>query len=211
MLRGIDFDINRNRVVTVINDSNSNGDALLRLLNKLSAPASNSIVFGNRPVDGLSSTTGTRLHGRGLNFVCRFRRLLPSFATLRGITVPLLVNGGGPTRVGDHTLRVLGTIKLSRHTGRHPSRLSNNRHRHITVTHTLIGGPHLMLTSRPANGLSTHGTSDVFRLLKRLGHLRNATFLIIARSLRLTGHVDHRLRVHSNHLATRLDLVKTRW
>lgn len=63
-----------------------------------------------------------------------------------------------------------------------PRRLSNKRRRHITVTHTLLGGPGVVVTSRPAKGLSPRATDGVIKLLGSVAG-RNATMIVAARGV----------------------------
>lgn len=65
-----------------------------------------------------------------------------------------------------------------------PGRLSNKRRRHVIVTQTVLGGPRVVLTSRPANGLSIRAKQHVIRLLRSVYH-RNSTVLVAARGLGL--------------------------
>lgn len=124
--------------------------------------------------------------------------------------MPLLINKKKPTKINNHTLKILKAIKLKHHTNHHPSKLSNDKHQHITITHTLINNPHLILTNKPTNNLNTHNTNNIFQLLKKLNHLQNTTFLIITHNLQLTKHINHQLKIHNNHLTTKLNLIKTK-
>lgn len=67
----------------------------------------------------------------------------------------------------------------------------------MTVTHTLVARPRVVLTSRPANTLSD-GAS--MRIVRVLGSLRGAkvAVIMIARRDKITGRASGVVRVGSN-------------
>lgn len=69
-IRGIGLGVGSNRIFKVINFSNTKGDALIEVLGKLRAPASNRIIVGNGGVGKLGKTRLHRRHG-GVNVVFR--------------------------------------------------------------------------------------------------------------------------------------------
>lgn len=184
-----------NRFLALLNPSNYNGAAILHLVTNLRAISSKHVVLSGRSVARIP----TRGHCIGAIF--RDCTLFPRVAIFRGITFKLHVRGAPTTRVAPHIVRTLQVIRLRAFTRHGPRRLSNNRRRHITVTHTIIGGPHLLLLSRSLSTLSCglHG-----RVRGRLGTLRhglNVAFIFIARSRRRTLAVSSEvIIVHRNHV-----------
>lgn len=193
--------IGRKRFMTVVKPSNYKGSALLGVLNLLSGPARNDCGLLNGRMTGLGRGRHAHLHGNMVNFMFRDFGLVSRLGIFRGIRLPLACLKVGTDRHGRHILRVLGQVGLDRHTGRFPRRLSNNRRRHITVTHTIIAGPGLVLTSRPANGLSSGGNTRMVGLLARLGG-RKADVIVMARSRRSTKFTRHIVRLFSNDMIT---------
>lgn len=196
------FRVRGKRFITVVKPSNYKGSALLGVLKALSAPASNSCLFRKGQISGVGRGRLATLQGKGVNFVFRDFGLVSRLAMCRGIRLPLICLGVGPARHGERMGRILRGIGVLRHTGRLPRRLSNKRRRHITVTHTMIAGTELLLTSRPANGLSSAGKIRIVRLLDALGG-RKAAVVVIARSRHSTTCTRHVVHLLSNGVVTR--------
>lgn len=181
----------------VIKPDKTKGAALLRVVNALSDPSTKVVGVSNAGMDQVGRGRLSTFHGGRVNFIFRFRRLLPRFATLRGIVVPTFVTNISAGRTSVHTVRVLSFVKLGRQTSRGPGRLSNKRGRQMTMTHTLVGRPTIVLTSRPSKDLSSRGGRRLRRLFFSLeGHFKRA-FIVIARSRTLTGVASHAVRVIS--------------
>lgn len=195
-LSGISFSIRGKRFVTVINPSNSNGSALLRVLNNISIPASKGMVVSGASVSRLGRATLTVFHHHRVNLICRFCGLVPVLAIRRGLALPLLLSNGGPSTGAINGL--IGRLNLRRELRRLPGRLSNNRRREISVNETLVGGPTLLLTSRPANGLSDRGDHRVVSLLHHFGGRDGRAIVVVARSRQVTLSTSEIVTVRSN-------------
>lgn len=201
MLGNVSLVVRGKRIMDVINPDNTKGAALLRVVKALSGTSANAVLLGNARIDYLGRGRLSTFHGQRVNFIFRFRRLLPRFATLRGIVVPTLVTNASSSRTVQGTGRALTFLNLSRHTSRGPTRLSKKRGRQITMTHTLVGGPTIVLTSRPSNDLSAHGGRRLRRLFFSLHSGLNRAFIVIARSRGLTHLASHAVRVMSNEVS----------
>lgn len=198
-LSNISLAVSHNRFITVVNRSNSNGSAFVGVLNLLSIPADNRCGLSKRGASGLSSSRVDRVQGGRVNFVFRNFGLVSDLATRRGIRLPLTCHNVPGTRHRILSRSTLGHIKLRGQVGRLPGRVSNNRRREITVTHTMTTGPPVVLTSRPANGLSDRSKTRIVQVLRRLRH-RNEAIVLVARSGRVTTGTRQMVHVRSNRI-----------
>ncbi len=168
----------------MINGSNTNGAALLSLLSNLTSPDDNGVLFRSGSVGGMG---GCGFEDHRVNIMFRDCGLVAGFATVRGIVLSVSVTNIGNVGGGRQTVRLLRGINLSRsRTGQEILGLSNKRRRHITVTHTLSRSPSVVLTSRPANGLSNSARSRVVKVFRDLAR-RNGYIVLIDRSPRMTS------------------------
>lgn len=193
---GVSIYFRGNRFYTIAKPDNSNGSAFVRVLSDLRCPASNRIVCSKGSLNGFSSSRLSVLHHEEFNFIFRSCGLIRRLAKCRGVLLPMVLSGGGPSRrcLGS----VVGALKVSGEVSRLPSTVDNNRRREVTVTHTLTGGPSVLFTSRPANGLSNGDNERILSLLDRATSGCNAALVLIARSLRITRRTREILAVRSN-------------
>lgn len=201
MLGSVDFSLREKRMLSLVNSSKDKGAALLHYLGFLRAPSGNIVHMGSRL---LFSTTGPmagrrdRVHGGELRFKLMFRSfgLFPRCATLKGMVLTgRLLTGDRPscgthggrvrTRVRTRTGGLLSRVKLSRHVGGCPRRLSKKRYRHITVTHTLTLDPSVLYFSRPASTLSPRLANRMLGIVGKLTS-RGAAVVVMARRVTFT-------------------------
>lgn len=189
--------------MTVVKPSNYKGSALLGVLNLLSGPAKNACRLGKASISGFARTRHAGLHGKIVKFIFRDFGLVSRLGMFRGVRLPLLCVKVPTTRHGHQMRSTVGHVTVTRQMGRFPRRLSNKRRRHITVTHTMMTGPGLVLTSRPANGLSSGGNGRMVRLLARLGG-RKAAVIVIARSRRSSNCTKEAVGLFSKRIIGRV-------
>ncbi len=221
ILGNVSVAVGGNRGIIMVNPSNDKGSAFLHYLGYVRSPASNDVVFNNRSVASLGISVGTR--HRGVAVIFRRFGLFGGGAILRGVVLtPICIRGGhvhelhfgGPSGLpggsGGRVVRSThrGTVSLLRHvklrsgTSTCPSRLSNNRGRHITVMQTLTVGPSIVLFSRPASTLSPRVINRILRLVGRLTG-DNVAVIIIARRVNFTHRVTSHILFVSNNMVTR--------
>lgn len=192
------FSLHTKRALNVMNRSNSNGSrATFTLVNLLTTGkhVNKSTAFGKHRVLGLPRRRLGGLHTRRVSVVFRspVASLGPCVHINRRLVRILVLRGGvDGTRTFRRSIQVLSTMGVPRthgHVGVCPRRFSNNVHRQIVVTVTLLYQPGLLVTSRPAATLSIAMRTRVVALLGRLGQRFGATVVVVARSLNIITKV----------------------
>lgn len=186
------------RFITIMKASKSKGSALLRVLNKLSQTASNGICISNGSVFTLGSRRLAVFHEEGVKFIFRSFGLIPILSICRGVILPLRLSKGAIS--GTFVKRVTRTLKLGRGLGILPGRLSKKRRRHITVTQTLTTGPTVLLTSRPAKGLSDYASRSIVKLLGAADAGFSRAVIVVARGRRVTRLTSQVVHVRSKQV-----------
>lgn len=154
-----------------------------------------------RSVCALDARGLTVFQHERVNLVCRFFGLVPALGIRRGVALPYRLSKRAIS--GGHLSGLVSRLKLAKERGRLPRRLSNKRRRHMSVKQTLVGHPTVILTSRPAKGLSGGGDSRVIRLLHETGRRCERAVVVVARGLRVTGATSHIVTVRSKGVVER--------
>lgn len=195
-LSRISLRVRGNRFITVVKRSNSKGSAFVGVLNYLSIPASKGCCLGKASMSAVGSGSLSIMQGGRVNFVFRNFGLVTGLATLRGIRLPLVCHKVSQGAEEGLTIRSLGGIKLRGHVSRGPGRVSKKRRRHITVTETVTTEPPIVLTSRPAKGLSSTSDERVVRVLGKVRESKRA-LVLVARSGKVTTRTGQIIQVVS--------------
>lgn len=202
-LGGVGFSMRRNRCITVVKRSNSKGAALLGVLTTLSGPATKRMLLGKGGLISLGRGRVSTFEHRRLNFMFRSFGLLSGFSLGSGVFLPLILSNISCERVRGELTPVTSLLKVRGLLGGCPCRISKKRGRETTITHTVVAGPRLVLTSRPAKTLSSGTASDLLELFGEVGRSKRAV-LVIARDAGTTDRTGEILFVGSNRIFRRV-------
>lgn len=194
---GVDFSVGRKRFIIVLNPDKTKGSAILGVLKKVSSTSRKRVDVSKISVSRFASGTLAACEQESINFIFRFCGLIPGLATGRGIRLTSRVSPRTHS-----TTRIVQRMNLNRHVSGFPTRLSKNRRRHITVTHTLTGRPGLLLYSRPAKTLSCRANGRILGLLRSAYLSAKAAIVIVARGRTVTTVTGHVVRVGGTGMET---------
>lgn len=221
-LHGVGLGVPTKGAITLIKHSNSNGSAVTDLVAHFCSVSRNRVLVSNRSLHRCALTS---LHGR-ITLISRGIRLFGSAIT-GGVTCT-------QARRCDHrrvrrtthvtcTVSFVGGVSgnLSAIVNRGNILLSNNRHRHVTVTQTLLHSDPVLVLSRTASTLSARSRHTVRTTLSRLrgGHaslivtrhlsaVRGTSRVIIIRSNIVIRHNARGSLLRRHNICTRLRGVR---
>ena len=85
VLRGIDLDIARGEVVTVVGPSGAGKTTLLQIIGTLAQPDSGTVEIAGRETGSLRPAELVRLRNEQIGFVFQFHHLLPEFTATENV------------------------------------------------------------------------------------------------------------------------------
>ena len=93
VLKGIDTDIARGEMVSIVCASGAGKTTLLQVMGTLLRPDEGTITLGDTDVTRLSDTALSRFRNRHIGFIFQFHQLLPEFTALENVMLPGLIAG----------------------------------------------------------------------------------------------------------------------
>ena len=95
-LRGIDLDVESERLTAVMGPSGSGKSTLMHILAGLDKPSSGEVVVAGIDIGGLDDTALTKWRRDHIGFIFQFFNLLPMLTAAENIALPLKLAGGKP-------------------------------------------------------------------------------------------------------------------
>ncbi len=195
VLRGIDLDIGRAEVVSIMGASGAGKTTLLQILGTLDRPTSGSIVIDGTDVLRLGQTDLARFRNTKIGFVFQFHQLLPEFTALENVMLPALLAGKGRAEAEARAAELLDFLALAHRAGHKPSQMSGGEKQRVAIARALVNNPAVVFADEPSGNLDSHNADELQSLFFSLRQRYGQTFVIVTHDARLAETCDRMVTI----------------
>jgi cystine transport system ATP-binding protein len=196
VLRGIDLEVRRGRVVAIIGPSGSGKTTVLRSLNSLEVPDAGAVTLS----DGRTIDFGAKVGKRDLtalrdrsSMVFQHFNLFPHLTVLQNIVEgPVRVQGRDPEEARVEAESLLARVGLADKAGAYPSELSGGQQQRVGIVRALALRPELLLFDEPTSALDPELVGDVLTVVKELAD-DGWTMIVVTHELEFARRVADEL------------------
>lgn len=93
VLKGIDLEIGKGEVVSIVGPSGAGKTTLLQIMGTLDKPDGGRIILNGTEVNRLKEKELSAFRNREIGFVFQFHQLLPEFTAVENVMMPSLIQG----------------------------------------------------------------------------------------------------------------------
>ncbi|MCH2394531.1 amino acid ABC transporter ATP-binding protein [Oceanibaculum sp.] len=213
VLRGIDVDIAKGEVFSVIGPSGSGKSTFLRCLNFLEEYQEGDVRFDGKLV-GYRETAGKRLRaGAGSIAAMRTRmgmvfqsfNLFPHKTVLENVMEgPVIVQKKPRGEVRAMALDLLAQVGLSEKAEQYPSKLSGGQQQRVGIARALAMQPEVMLFDEPTSALDPELVGEVLDVMKNLA-TAGMTMVIVTHEMSFAREVSDRVMMMDEGVVVEID------
>ena len=190
VLKGIDFEVKKSEVVSIMGASGAGKSTLLQILGTLSTPDAGSLVIDNTDVLSLGSRALSEFRNRRIGFVFQFHHLLPEFNSLENVMIPGFIAGRLDREVRAEAKRLLETLGLAERMDHKPSELSGGEQQRVAIARALINSPAVLFADEPSGNLDSATKADLHKLFFELRDRTGQTIVIVTHDPELAAMCD---------------------
>jgi lipoprotein-releasing system ATP-binding protein len=202
VLKGIDMEVKRGEVISIIGASGAGKSTLLHILGTLDSPDRGSIKIGGEEVSRQSLTSLAAFRNKSLGFVFQFHNLLPEFSALENIMIPGLIGKRNPNEVKAKANDLLALLGIKHRADHKPSELSGGEQQRAAVARALINDPGLILADEPSGNLDSRNATDLHQLFFDLRKQLNQTFIIVTHNQEFAAMADRKLEIKDGQVVS---------
>lgn len=194
VLKGIDLNIDKGEVVSIVGPSGAGKTTLLQIMGTLYRPDSGSVSINGEDVLRLKGNALSRFRNRHLGFVFQFHQLLPEFTALENVLIPAYIGGSKGQAVKQRAERLLDFMGLADRMEHKPNELSGGEKQRVAVARALINEPDVILADEPSGSLDSRNKAELHQLFFDLRDKTGQTFVIVTHDeelARLTDRTIH--------------------
>lgn len=148
---GISFDADAGELVVILGESGSGKTTTLKMINRLIAPTTGTILIGGQDTSSQDPVTLRR----SIGYVFQGVGLFPHMTVAQNIGVTPSLLGWGPDRVTQRVDQMLELVRLDPTTyrARKPSELSGGQQQRVGFARALAAKPSILLLDEPFGAL----------------------------------------------------------
>jgi len=195
VLKGIDLEIQKGEIVSIVGASGAGKSTLLHILGTLDRPDSGNIFYENTNISGFSERALSEFRNRNIGFVFQFHHLLPEFTALENVCIPAFIHKIPRARAIEKATRLLGYLNLQERMDHKPSELSGGEQQRVAVARALINDPAVILADEPSGNLDSKSAVELHTLFFELREKFNQTFIIVTHNADLANMADRKLTI----------------
>ena len=195
VLKGIDTDIARSEMVSIVGASGAGKTTLLQVMGTLLRPDAGTITLGDTDVTRLSDTALSRFRNRHIGFIFQFHQLLPEFTALENVMLPALIAGESKRTATARAGELLEFMGLSARAEHKPAELSGGEQQRVAAARALTNRPDIVFADEPTGSLDTHNRSELQALFFRLREELGQTFVIVTHDEQFAAQTDRCIRL----------------
>jgi lipoprotein-releasing system ATP-binding protein len=195
VLKGIDIEIKKGEIVSIVGASGAGKSTLLHILGTLDDPDTGQLYIKNENVTRLNSNQIARFRNLNIGFVFQFHNLLPEFSALENICIPGYIGNQNSREVESKALKIMQLLGISDRMTNKPSELSGGEQQRTSVARALINDPEIVFADEPSGNLDSKNATELHNLFFKLREELNQTFVIVTHNEHLAQMADRILEI----------------
>lgn len=191
VLKGVDADIRKGEVISIIGPSGTGKSTFLRCLNLLETPTSGSILIDGHNI--LSKNSDVPALRQKMGMVFQSFNLFDGRTILDNITLaPIKVLGRDRQSAEQEAIQLLDMVGLADKADALPSQLSGGQKQRVAIARALAMHPEIMLFDEPTSALDPTMVSEVLSVMKSLAK-QGMTMIVVTHEMRFARDVSSRV------------------
>jgi lipoprotein-releasing system ATP-binding protein len=195
VLKGVNVDIAKGEIVSIVGPSGCGKSTLLHILGTLDEAMEGKIVLHDKEIHMLKGEALAIFRNRHIGFVFQFHHLLPEFSALENVCIPGWIAGFRKKDVERRALELLQGLGVGHRVENKPNELSGGEQQRVAVARALINNPDIVFADEPTGNLDTANAKELHQLFFDLRRQFRQTFLIVTHNVELASMSDRVLHM----------------
>ncbi len=200
VLKGVDLDIAKGEIVSLVGSSGAGKSTLLHILGTLDAADAGQVWLNNVQMNELKGDALATFRNRHIGFVFQFHHLLPEFTALENVCIPGWLGNKKKKEVEARAVELLKMLGLSERMNNKPSELSGGEQQRVAVARALINNPDIIMADEPTGNLDSTHARELHQLFFDLRKQFNQTFLIVTHNEELAAQCDRTVHMKDGRI-----------
>ncbi len=190
VLKGVDLEIKKGEIVSIIGKSGAGKTTLLQIIGTLDKADSGQVVINGIDVSKLNDKELAEFRNKHIGFIFQFHQLLPEFNALENVMIPAMIGHKNWQEAEVRAKQLLIDLGLGERLTHKPSELSGGEKQRVAAARALMMSPDVILADEPSGSLDEENKRELHKLLKQMQKQYNQTIIIVTHDKELAEISD---------------------
>lgn len=200
-LDGVDIQIERSSIVSIMGPSGSGKSTLMNLLGCLDRPSDGEYILDGVQVANMNDDQLANVRNHKVGFVFQSFNLLSRQTALANVELPLRYAGMSKGR-RDKAVEALTSVGLGDRVGHRPTELSGGQQQRVAIARALINDPAIIMADEPTGNLDSRSGKEIMELILSLNQTRKTTIIIVTHDPLVAAQTQRIIRLKDGKLFT---------
>lgn len=194
-LRGVNIDIRKGEMVSIVGPSGSGKSTLLGIIGGLDTPTSGSVKIDDVEISDMGESQLTEIRNEKIGFIFQFFNLIPALTAQENVALPIQFARHSDFKPEKRARELLEALGLGDRLTHRPTELSGGQQQRVAIARALANNPPLVLADEPTGNLDTESGEIVLNTLEDVRNEFGTTVVIVTHDVELAEHADRTLHL----------------
>ena len=187
VLKGIDLDIEKGEMVSIMGASGSGKSTLLNILGILDTYDTGTYQLNGQLIQNLSESRAAELRNRMIGFIFQSFNLISFKNAMENVALPLYYQGVSRKKRNAMALEYLDMVGLKDWAEHMPNEMSGGQKQRVAIARALIAKPQVILADEPTGALDSKATDALLKLFASINE-DGQTIVMVTHSTKAASH-----------------------